>query len=261
MTTEDSKTTAIVGWSSSELVPIEDIKKQMRYFEDVKAKLLAKDDMLTVTTTDKKTGVKTSKPYIKRSGWRKVALAFALSDRIVSEKKTERTDGSFVWHVVVEVYNQGGRTTTGSGACDTNERKAIEPGKSAWAHIEHDVYATAHTRAKNRAISDMVAGGIITAEELEPSVSEDEPASEPHADYEPDFKDFEDQLAAELSAEELSMSPLTVETTGNIVSIRTNYQMEGSVWGKYHEIMKKLGFKYIPVDKKTGTKAHWERGE
>ena len=233
------------------LVPIEDIKKQMKYFEDVKARLLSpKDDMLTVTTTDKRTGVKTSKPYIKRSGWRKVALAFALSDRIVSEKKTERADGSFVWHVVVEVYNQGGRTTTGSGACDSKER--------TFAHLEHDVYAVAHTRAKNRAISDMVAGGIITAEELEPTVSEDEPA---HSDYEPDFDNIEDQIAAELATRELSISDLEVVATGNLVTVTAKKTMIGSTWNEYHEVMKKLNFRYIPADKDRGVKGHWERGE
>ena len=32
--------------------------------------------------------------------------------------------------------------------------------------MEHDVYATAHTRAKNRAISDLVGGGEVSAEEM-----------------------------------------------------------------------------------------------
>jgi len=39
--------------------------------------------------------------------------------------------------------------------------------KSRWAHEEHDVYALAHTRAKNRAIADLIGGGEVSAEEIE----------------------------------------------------------------------------------------------
>jgi hypothetical protein len=45
------------------------------------------------------------------------------------------------------------------GACASNERR--------FAHLDHDVRATAHTRGKNRAIADLVGGGEVSAEELE----------------------------------------------------------------------------------------------
>jgi len=35
-----------------------------------------------------------------------------------------------------------------------------------WAHKEHDIFALGHTRAKNRAIADLVGGGEVTAEEV-----------------------------------------------------------------------------------------------
>ena len=62
---------------------------------------------------------------------------------------------------MAEVRAPNGRINTGVGICDSKERN--------FAHLEHDVYATAHTRAKSRAISDMVAGGVVSAEEMESS--------------------------------------------------------------------------------------------
>ncbi len=117
-------------------------------FEQLKARLLNNSDYQTIQR----------KQWITKSGFRKIAVAFNLSDRIVREERTDRADGSFMWRLVTEAIAPNGRTSTGVGICDSNERK--------FAHEEHDVYATAHTRAKNRAISDLVAGGAVSAEEV-----------------------------------------------------------------------------------------------
>ena len=240
--TTDSKTTTdiVVSGAWSEPMTIQEVKKAMLFYDKVKTELLTKDDMQAIA----------GKQFVKRSGWRKVALAFALSDRIVSEKRTDRADGSFVWHIVVEVSTQAGRTCTGSGACDTNERKAREAGKSAWAHIEHDVYATAHTRAKNRAISDMVAAGALSAEELEGATSEEEvePAAAP---IDSDSLGYEFEKRLEKAGLDVNM--IVLEPVGNIVIGR----LVGYVgdWKAYNDVMLGLGFRYVR-DKK-----HWERGE
>lgn len=97
--------------------------------------------------------------YVKKSGFRKIATFFGLSDRITEKQRVDREDGSFMWMITVESEAPNGRKSQGIGACDSRERN--------FAHVEHDVYATAHTRAKNRAISDMVAGGEVSAEEME----------------------------------------------------------------------------------------------
>jgi hypothetical protein len=76
----------------------------------------------------------------------------------VKEERTEREDGTFFWKIEVKAYAPNGRSCVGVGACDSRERK--------FAHLKHDVYATAHTRAKSRAISDLVAGGAVSAEEV-----------------------------------------------------------------------------------------------
>lgn len=118
-------------------------------FEELKERLLENEDYQTIS----------GKRYIKRSGFRKIAVFFGLSDRIIEEERTNREDKTFFWRIIVEATAPNGRTSIGVGACDSQERK--------FAHLEHDVYATAHTRAKSRAISDMVAGGVVSAEEMD----------------------------------------------------------------------------------------------
>lgn len=110
------------------------------------------------------------KQFTKKSGFRKIAVCFNLSDRIVEQDRTDRDDSSFIWRIVVEVQAPNGRVCSGVGICDSNERK--------FAHMEHDVYATCHTRAKNRTISDMVAGGVVSAEEMSSTPREDTPRPE-----------------------------------------------------------------------------------
>jgi hypothetical protein len=122
----------------------------------LKAKLLNEEDYQTIV----------GKRYIKRSGFRKIAVYFGISDRILKEERTQRDDGSFFWKIEVEAYAPNGRSCVGVGACDSRERK--------FAHTEHDVFATAHTRAKSRAISDLVAGGAVSAEEVEAETTANE---------------------------------------------------------------------------------------
>lgn len=96
--------------------------------------------------------------FIKKSGWRKFATFYNLTDKIVEETQVFTEGMNYYWKIKVECVAPNGRVVEGVGICATTERK--------FAHIEHDVYTTAHTRAKNRAISDMVAAGEVSAEEV-----------------------------------------------------------------------------------------------
>jgi hypothetical protein len=131
------------------VMPLATPEKAWAAFEAMKARLLVDDDYQAIA----------GKRYIKRSGFRKIAVFFGLSDRILEQERIDREDKSFIWRITVEVQAPNGRISAGVGICDSSERN--------FAHVEHDVYATAHTRAKSRAISDMVAGGAVSAEEME----------------------------------------------------------------------------------------------
>lgn len=140
--------TEIVTLPVQPLVSPDEAAKAWKLFLDLKSKLLDKDDYQRIG--DKK--------FIRKSGFRKLSVVFNLSDKIIEQEKTVRKDDSFYWRVVTMVTAPNGRTSVGVGICDSNERN--------FAHVEHDVYSTAHTRAKNRATSDMVAGGVVSAEEM-----------------------------------------------------------------------------------------------
>jgi hypothetical protein len=151
----EQQATAIVPTPVMPLVSPDKAAEQWKLFEALKAKLLNEEDYQTIV----------GKRYIKRSGFRKIAVYFGISDRILKEERTQRDDGSFFWKIEVEAYAPNGRSCVGVGACDSRERK--------FAHTEHDCYATAHTRAKSRAISDLVAGGAVSAEEVEVSTEQE----------------------------------------------------------------------------------------
>jgi hypothetical protein len=142
---------------STEIVPLEPVQPLMspeaaarawNVFLELKKRLLSSSDYQRIGDTK----------FIRKSGFRKLSVVFNLSDEITEQEKVEREDGSFYWRIVSKTTAPNGRTSVGVGICDSKERN--------FAHLEHDVYATAHTRAKNRAISDMVAGGVVSAEEM-----------------------------------------------------------------------------------------------
>jgi len=99
------------------------------------------------------------KNHVKKSGWRKFATFYNLTDKIVEETRQDLGNGAFSWKIKVVCRAPNGRETEGVAICVSTEKK--------FAHPEHDVYTTCHTRAKNRCISDMIAAGEVSAEEME----------------------------------------------------------------------------------------------
>lgn len=130
------------------IVKIQDALSDLKSFEQMKSKLLSNSDYQPIQ----------GKNFIKKSGWRKLALVFNISDQVVEKTRENKPNGSFVWTFRVRATAPNGRFTESVGSCDSAERK--------FTHAEHDVLATAHTRAKSRAISDLIGAGEITAEEL-----------------------------------------------------------------------------------------------
>jgi hypothetical protein len=130
------------------IVKIQDALNDLRSFEQMKSRLLSRQDYQPIQ----------GKNFIKKSGWRKLALVFNISDEVVHSSRETRADGSFVWTFRVRATAPNGRYTESVASCDSKERK--------FSHLEHDVLATAQTRAKSRAISDLIGAGEISAEEL-----------------------------------------------------------------------------------------------
>lgn len=100
----------------------------------------------------------------------KLARMFGLSVEIIKAEKESavkrttdpngnvKNDSYFVWHIVARAIAPNGQYRDGDGHCATSERN--------FAHYHHDVYAQAVTRAKNRAILELVGMGEVSEEEI-----------------------------------------------------------------------------------------------
>jgi len=165
MMLEDHETTGltIIDSPGSGLVApvaaIDDIVANWESFQTLKARLLKPDDY----HTDR------GRTYIKKSGWRKIAAAFGISVETIDRRRIEKVDGSFTIEITVKAIAPSGRATTGEAAASSTE-PACKGVKS-----DNNTLATAFTRAANRAISDLVGGGEVSAEEA----IDDQPVAAP----------------------------------------------------------------------------------
>ena len=116
------------------------------------------------------------KPFRKKGYWRAIAVAFNLTVEPVDERREIHgtlDDGSdnYVYIVTYRAATATQRATTGDGACAAAEKQ-----RGRMRASEHNVRAHAHTRAFNRAVSNLVGFGEVSAEEIE---REDRPALRP----------------------------------------------------------------------------------
>ena len=133
--------------------------------------------------------------FITKSGMRKLATAFNLS--VDTQYENRFIEGGVLKYKVKAVATApNGRSSTGVGICGSMEsnfmrtvakskqnkshgkEQAVRPEEihfvdGKWRELlppnevdEHSILATAATRAKNRAISDMVGSGEVSSEEI-----------------------------------------------------------------------------------------------
>jgi len=135
-------------------ISIDRLAEAFQKFQEFKGRLLSKDDSISIA----------GRQYLKKSAWRKWALACAVSDELLSYERIppqgKDSEGNFQYRVVARaLHKPTGRSSVGVAVASRAE-------KENWAHEEHDIFALAHTRAKNRAIADLVGGGEVSAEEM-----------------------------------------------------------------------------------------------
>lgn len=98
------------------------------------------------------------KKFYKKSYWRKIATFFNLSVEIIEEKIEPIGDTNLVYHFTQKVTAPNGRYAYGTGSCDRLEKGRM--------NTIHNTRTTAETRAFNRAVSNLVGGGEVSAEEM-----------------------------------------------------------------------------------------------
>ena len=118
----------------------------------------------------------------KKSAWRKLATAFNISDDIIHNEETRDETGQIISaKFIVKATLPNGRSSVAIGECSIYDKIRYHgtPKKPAdqetpsnftlrgrYSNAEHDVPATAHTRAKSRAIADLIGSGENSAEEF-----------------------------------------------------------------------------------------------
>lgn len=107
--------------------------------------------------------VRNKKAYKKKSYWRKLSIAASISIQKLEEWKESDKSGAATYFITVRASLPSGQFMDGTGACSQNE---IGYNGRPLARSIHETRATAETRAKNRAISDLMAFGEVSAEEI-----------------------------------------------------------------------------------------------
>ncbi len=156
---KDDKMIVLPEQADGAVVPldVESLVALVDAFDKFKAKVLKESDFW-VDTREKKRRV-------KKSGWLKYALACNLNLEKVEEREIDKEmpPGSGTWvtiyHFDYRAIAQTGRYAEGSGSASTSERKDSDK-------MIHDTRSLAQTRAMNRAISNLVGGGEVSAEEV-----------------------------------------------------------------------------------------------
>jgi hypothetical protein len=148
--------------TSTDLVAVEPLlpmdptlaKAAMVKFQALTAAMLVADDWQKIAG---------GKDFVKRSGVQKIATGYALSCDVLEEEVIERNERGepIRARAKVRVTHPAGRHWDGTGRCSTTER--------GFSKAEHDVTATAVTRATNRAVLNLVGFGQVSAEEVDPA--------------------------------------------------------------------------------------------
>lgn len=130
-----------------------------------------------------------SRKFVKKSGWRKLAVAMGVSAELQTRTYDRDEQGRVIQaEVIVRAIAPNGRSMDGMGICDYRERccprayatdAVCKNGSKYHTHCtlecdgfnhfskpQHDLPATAFTRALNRACSDLFGFGEVSAEEV-----------------------------------------------------------------------------------------------
>lgn len=107
------------------------------------------------------------KPFRKKGYWRAIAVAFNLTVEPIEERRDiygplEDGTDNYAYIVTYRASTKTHRAATGDGACAAAEKQ-----RGRMRASEHNVRSHAHTRAFNRAVSNLVGFGEVSAEEID----------------------------------------------------------------------------------------------
>lgn len=124
--------------------------KQWEAYQIFTEKLLNENDYINIK----------GKSFKKKSAWRKYARAFNINTEVINQEISKNDKGIVTEaNFLVRATLPDGRYCDGWGNCSRREAGQKQ-------RPNHDIPATAMTRATNRAIADLIGAGEVTAEEM-----------------------------------------------------------------------------------------------
>jgi len=135
------------------LTTVSEAMKMWQQYQDLINALIKENDVVEIQ----------GKKRVKKSGVNKIARFFGYSCEIIRTKKEDvvgpQGGKQFIWYAWVKAIAPNGRFRVEGAACSSTERR--------FAHLYHDVFAMAITRASNRAIQELAGMGELEFDEGE----------------------------------------------------------------------------------------------
>lgn len=187
---------AVATTAAMQLVPVErgGLTRPVATVEETREAFEQYQLLRQTIVTEKDVTRISGKEFVNKSGWRKLGTVMGTSSKIVSRDYQRDAHARITSaEVIVRAIAPNGRFMEGLGACDFHERCCprafgvegqetppvcrdgrskhhhCEPGCDGFNHFskpQHDIPATASTRALNRAMSDLFGFGEVSAEEV-----------------------------------------------------------------------------------------------
>jgi len=149
---------------------IQNALETFNMFENAKTKLLNQNDVLWIGRDGRpSTPGKGGKPHIKRSGWRKMARFFGLNCTIINREKIKSRDSEgefYLWMYTVRATHPNGCHYDGEGIATSRDPFFSKKGGVRIEPNEANIMMKAQTIAFNRAISDLLGSGEVSADEM-----------------------------------------------------------------------------------------------
>ncbi len=173
--------------------------------------------------------------FRKKSFWRKMERFFNVSLELREERKETR-EKELIYYFTFRATAPNGAFVDSTGSCSNMEK--------GYMNTEHNTRATAETRAKNRAISDLVAFGEVTAEEIVGEYTT-------HTDT-----SVEEDLGLEPVSGDSNAKPPEKKKSGNVISesqakmLFAKCKAKGLTNADIHSMIKPYGYeKTFDIDK------------
>ena len=207
-----------------------EIEQAFRDYQAICARLLDASDYQTYQRWNPDTRRKEPAQFKKRSAWRKLATAMGVRFEIVKAEKARNEAGRTTSaDFIARAIHPNGRYSDGWGNCDYRERcrDTCPPDCDGFQHFskpEHDIPATAETRAKNRAAADLFGLGEVSAEEMQGAREVIEDAvivTDPAGDVFPDQRPVDSPFTPPPGATEAKRGTLTDPQLKNIKRLVT----------------------------------------